>query len=128
MPECRKRVILGLAGAMALSACSSSRPGGSSPAEAWRLIPESTVLGERRQFFVYGRGLDSAQVTGPKSVTVEKGWLKPDGRVLSVYLTLSAIEDDSTALSDKPGARRIQVVTPDTSVTLKLKVLNEIPR
>jgi hypothetical protein len=98
------------------------------PPEAWRLVPEATVLGERREFFIYGKGLAKAEVTAPQGTTVEKGWLNPDGRALAVYLKVEPITDDSTALGEKPGQRRIVVKTPDTTVTLPLKVLNEVPR
>jgi hypothetical protein len=114
--------------ALILSACASAPRDMSSPPEDWRLVPEATVLGERRQFFVYGRHLDSARVSAHPSVTSEKGWLNPEGTVLSLYLKVERIEDDSTALGEKPGLRRITVKTPDTSVTLKLKVMGEVPR
>jgi hypothetical protein len=116
-----------MSAALLLAGCAGNGPQGTPP-EDWRLIPESTVLGERRQFFIYGRGLDSAQVTGPKSVALEQGAVKDGGKVLGLYLKVQAIKDDSTLTGEKPGLRHIQVKTPDTSVTLSLKILNEIPR
>lgn len=121
-------VLLGLAG-LALAACSSRpSPSQSSPPRDWRLIPESTVLGERRQFFVYGDRLDSARVTSAPGVAIEPGPVKPDGKVLSLYLTvgpLGASREDSVLLGAKPGLRKVRVQTRDSVVTLPLKVLDE---
>ena len=50
--------------AVLVSAWACTRPShrmGSPPRE-WRLVPESTVRGDRRQFFVYGERLDGAKV------------------------------------------------------------------
>lgn len=108
----------------------------------WRLIPQTTVTGDRRQFFVYGNGLDSAKVTSHPGVKIEPGWVKPDGKVLSVYLTVGPLgqggaegegegggggRDDSAAFADAPGLRKIRVTTSDTAVVLPLKVLDEAP-
>ena len=106
--------------------CASQSKLSPSPEAEWRLIPEATVAGEKRQFFVYGRGLDSAEVTAPAGVKAEKGWVKPDGKVLSVYIAVENRAD--SADGDKAGAREIKVKTPETSVTFKLKVLDEVPR
>ncbi len=94
-------------------------------APAWRLVPEATVIGQRRQFFLYGRHLDSVQVTVPPSVQIEKGVLKPDGRVLSLYLTTSALKPDTLAKGEKNGTREVHVKTPDTTATFTLKVVDE---
>lgn len=97
----------------------------------WRLVPQTTVTADRRQFFVYGDRLDSAKVSSDPSVTVERGWVKEDGKVLSVYLTVAPLAgsryDDSTLSAEKPGRRRIRIETADTSVTLPLRVLDEAP-
>jgi hypothetical protein len=122
-----KRSALALAGLM-LWGCASTASNSSSPTEAWRLVPETTILGERRQFFVYGHGLDSAKVIAPSSVTAERGRVNPGGRAFSLYLKVDPIVDDSTALSDKPGRRTLKIRTPDTTVTLVLKVLDEVER
>ena len=116
-----------LAAAALLSAC-SRRPSGltASPPLEWRLVPQTTVLGERKQFFVYGQGLDSARVTGPAGVTVETGEVKPDGKVLSLYLTVGPrAEEDTSSLAGIAGRRRIRVETRDTAVTFPLRVLDE---
>ena len=94
----------------------------------WRLVPQTVVTGERRQFFVYGKGLETAKATSHTGVAIEHGWVKPDGKVLSLYLTVAPFgepPDDSTALADKPGVRSIRISTADTAVTLRLKVLDE---
>lgn len=113
-----------------LNAC-STRPSAGLPVpdREWRLIPESTVLGDRRQFFVHGEGLDSARVTAGPTVRVEQTWSKTDGKALSVYLTVvEAIRADTALGGDKPGLRRITVSAGDTTVTLPLKVADERPR
>ena len=94
-------------------------------APAWRLVPEAIVLGQRRQFFLYGRHLDSAEVTVPPSLQVEKGLLKSDGRVLSLYLTVSPLNPDSLARGQKQGMREVRIKTPDTSAVFILKVVDE---
>ena len=86
------------------------------------------MLGERRQFFVYGDRLDGARVTSAPGVGIEQGPVKPDGKVLSLYLTVGPLGDareDSVLLGAKPGLRRIRVQTRDSVVTLPLKVLDE---
>ena len=89
---------LALAFAAALSGCSLGSPGGTGHVEPeWRLVPEGTALAERRQFFLYGRHLDSVNVSAPPSVTVEKGEMKPGGRALSLYLTVHPLPKDSKA-------------------------------
>lgn len=114
---------------LAVAACSTRpSPSQSSPPREWRLIPESTVLGERRQFFVYGDRLDSARVTSAPGVAIETGPVKPDGKVLSLYLTVSPLggaREDSVLLGARPGLRKIRVDTRDSAVTLPLKVLDE---
>ncbi len=92
---------------------------------AWRLIPEAIVLGEKHQFFLYGRHLDSAEVIVSPSVKVEKGILKSDGRVLSLYITASELNPAKPAYGEKTGSRDIQIKTPDTSATFTLKVVDE---
>jgi hypothetical protein len=118
-----------------LSAC-STRPDAAqaSPPVEWRLVPQTTVTGDRRQFFVYGNGLDSAKAESHPGVRIEQGWVKPDGKVLSLYLTVAPLgdgrdgaPDDSAALAGKPGLRKIRVRTADTVVVLPLKVLDEAP-
>lgn len=115
-----------------LAACASRpAPAPGSPPVDWRLVPEATVLGDRRQFFVYGRRLDSARVTAADGVAIEQGWVKEDGKVLSLYLTvgpLGAGRADSAYLVDKPGLRKLRVETRDTVVFLPLKVLGEADR
>jgi hypothetical protein len=121
--------VLALAG-LCLSACALfSSIGGTDPAPSvspeWRLVPEATVVGQKRQFFLYGRRLDSAQVTVPPSILMEKGVLKPDGRVLSLYLTVSAVRPDSLGKGETLGARQVLVKTPDTTADFTLKIVDE---
>lgn len=115
-----------------LSACAGRpEPAPASSPVDWRLVPEATVLGDRRQFFVYGRRLDSARVTAVDGVAIEKGWVKEDGKVLSLYLTvgpLGAGRADNAYLIDKPGLRKLRVETRDTVVVLPLKILGEADR
>ena len=92
---------------------------------AWRLIPEACVLGQRKQFFLYGRHLDSAEISGPPSVKIEKGDTKSDGRILSIYLTATAMKPTVPAYGEKKGIREIKVKTPDTSATFELKIVDE---
>lgn len=113
--------------AASLPGC-ASRPSASqaSPPLEWRLVPQTTVMRDRRQFFVYGENLDSARVTASGGVLVQKGWVKEDGKVLSLYLTvLKPVAGDSTLLGEKPGVRKVRVGTADTAVTFRLKVMNE---
>lgn len=129
------RVLGGLSLGLALSACSPSAPRTASlPPIEWRLVPEATVLGERRQFFLYGRGLDRARVSGPAGVESETGEVLNEGRALSLYLKVHPMGEDSAAgkketKRGKPGTREIRVSTLDTSVTFTLKIVDEaIPR
>lgn len=119
-----------LALGLSLSACSPASPKNQSlPKEDWRLIPEATILGERRQFFLYGRGLDSAKVAAPPSVEAETGGLTNGNRVLSVYLKVLPLRKDSLAAGEKPGSREIRFTTPDTTVAFTVKVVDEaLPR
>jgi hypothetical protein len=91
----------------------------------WRLIPEAIALGQRRQFFLYGRHLDSAVVTVPPSVILERGALNNGGRVLALYLTVKGLEKDSLAEGESVGKREVDVKTPDTSLTFTLKIVDE---
>lgn len=93
---------------------------------AWRLVPEAVVLGKRQQFFLYGRHLDSVIVSPPPSVLVEKGILKSDGRVLSLYLTVSPFRIDSLAHGEKNGSREIKFETKDTTATFTVKIVDEV--
>jgi hypothetical protein len=111
-----------------LSGCGSSKPVDKPlpPLQPeWRLVPEATIVGDRRQFFLYGRRLDSATVAVPPSVILEKGTLKADGRVLSLYMTMRAAKKDSLAEGEKIGLREVRVKTPDTALTFQIKVVDE---
>lgn len=111
-----------------LPGCSSGRGPQESPPLEWRLVPSTTVLGDRRQFFVYGKGLQSAEAVSDPSVKVEAGAAKTSGEAFSLYLTVAPLGDraaDSTVLGEKPGLRKLRIKTPDTTVTLSLKVLDE---
>jgi hypothetical protein len=121
------RGALALAAGAWLTGCSLGPPGGAPRAEPeWRLVPEGTALSERRQFFLYGRHLDSVSVSAPPSVTVEKGALKPGGRALSLYLTVHALSKEPQADGETPGARELGIKTADTALTFRLKVVDEI--
>jgi hypothetical protein len=121
-------------GALAASSALLGCAGGSSGAPLrvepeWRLVPEGTALGQRRQFFLYGRRLDSVRIAAPPSVEVRKGELKPGGRALSLYLTVMPLAKDSLARGEAAGSREIEVETPDTSLAFRLKVVDEtVPR
>jgi hypothetical protein len=121
---------LALASGMALAGCAASSSRGDAHVEPeWRLVPEGTALGKRRQFFLYGRHLDSVRVSAPPSVQVEQGEAKPGGRVLSLYLTVGPLSKESAAAGESPGAREIGIKTPDTAVTFRLKIVDEtLPR
>ena len=102
-------------------------PGGTGHVEPeWRLVPEGTALAERRQFFLYGRHLDSVTLTAPPSVTVEKGELKPGGRALPLYLTVHPLPKDRLADGEAQGARELAIKTPDTAFSFRLKIVDEI--
>jgi hypothetical protein len=121
---------LALASAAALAGCAGpSASAGAQVDPEWRLVPEGTALEKRRQFFLYGRHLDSAKVSGPPSVAIEPGPLNPGGRVLALYLTVKPLAKDSLAKGEATGSRELQVKTPDTALTFKLKVVDEaLPR
>jgi hypothetical protein len=70
-------------------------------------------------------------VTAVDGVVIEKGWVKEDGKVLSLYLAvgpLGAGRADSAYLIDKPGLRKLRIETRDTVVFLPLKILGEADR
>jgi len=118
---------LALASAAALAGCSSSASGSMPHVEPeWRLVPEGTALGKRRQFFLYGRHLDSARVSAPPSVVLEKGEAKPGGRALSLYLTVNALPKEGPVRGEAAGMREIEVKTPDTVLTFTLKIVDEM--
>lgn len=118
--------LIGAAGLLLLAGCAShGKNDRSSASPDWRLVPEATVLGQKRQFFLYGRGLDSVVITAPPSVLVEKGAAKSDGRVMSLYLTASALRPDSLATGERKGVREIQVKTRDTTAVFNLQVVDE---
>lgn len=117
---------LALAFAAALAGCSLGSPGPAAHVEPeWRLVPEGTALSQRRQFFLYGRNLDSARVSAPPSVRVEKSESKQGGRALTLYVTVSPLARDSLAKGEAAGSREIRVDTPDTSLVLRLNVVDE---
>ena len=91
----------------------------------WRLIPEAIALGQKRQFFLYGRHLDSAVLKVPPSIILERGAFNNGGRVLALYLTVKALEKDSLADGESVGKREVDVKTPDTSLTFTLKIVDE---
>lgn len=120
-----------LACGTALSGCASSAAGGSEThvEPEWRLVPEGIALGQRRQFFLYGRHLDSVRVTAPPSVKVEQGVAQANGHAMSLYMTVNALSKDSLAKGESKGTREIGVTTADTALTFKLKVVDEaLPR
>lgn len=122
---------LALASGMALSGCASSGSGASEShvEPEWRLVPQGTALGMRRQFFLYGRHLDSVSVSAPPSVNVEKGVPQAAGHAMPLYLTVNALSKDSLAKGETAGGREILVKTPDTALTFKLKIVDEtLPR
>jgi hypothetical protein len=121
---------LAFAWAAALAGCAMDTPGAAAHVEPeWRLVPEGTALSERRQFFLYGRHLDSVSVSAPPGVTVEKGELKPGGRALSLYMTVLPLPKDADADGAAPGRRDLGIKTPDTALTFHLKIVDEtLPR
>lgn len=114
-----------LAAALLAACASHGNAAQSASAPDWRLVPEATVIGQKRQFFLYGKHLDSVEITAPPSVLVEKGAVKHDGRVLALYLTASALRPDSLAKGEKKGSREIQVKTADTTAAFQVQIVDE---
>lgn len=111
--------------ASVLAACGGSAPRSTTSVDPeWRLVPAGTALGQRRQFFLYGRHLDSAAISAPPSVVVEKGEAKPGGRALPLYLTAHPASSPPAA-GEAVGSREIRVKTADTSLIFQLKVVDE---
>lgn len=95
----------------------------------WRLIPEATVLNQDRQFFLYGRRLDSVTVTVPPSVSMDKGPFSQAGRVLSLHIRVAPLGKDSLAAGESAGLREVRIKTPDTALVFQLKIIDEaLPR
>ena len=114
--------------AFLLAACSGSAPA-PKPRPEWRLVPEATVLAENRQFFLYGRRLDSVTITVPPSVTMVQGKPGNGGRVLSLHFRVMPLGKDSLAPGESVGLREVRVKTPDTSLVLPIKIVDEaLPR
>jgi hypothetical protein len=112
----------------ALTACGGSAPVPKVQPE-WRLVPEATVLNEKRQFFLYGRRLDSVTVTVPQGVVMEKGAVGKNGRVLSLNFTVAPLPKDSLPKGESVGLREVGVKTPDTSIVFNVKIVDEaLPR
>jgi hypothetical protein len=130
-PKSIRVPVTGLAAALfttLLAACSgtASAP---KPQPEWRLVPEATVLVENRQFFLYGRRLDSVTITLPPSVTMVQGKSNNGGRVLSLHFRVMPLGKDSLAQGESVGLREVRVRTPDTSLVLPLKIVDEaLPR
>lgn len=125
MPSILPAVLMAIA--LSLSSCawfSSDKPELHVQPE-WRLIPEAIALGQKRQFFLYGRSLDSVVVTVPPSISMERGALTNGGRVLSLYLTVRPLVKDSLAKGESVGKREVEVKTADTSLAFTLKVVDE---
>lgn len=111
-----------------LAACSGSAPA-PKPRPEWRLVPEATVLAENRQFFLYGRRLDSVTITVPPSVAMVQGKPGNGGRVLSLHFRVMPLGKDSLAPGESVGLREVRVKTPDTSLVLPIKIVDEaLPR
>lgn len=111
-----------------LAACSGTAPE-PKPQPEWRLVPEATVLTENRQFFLYGRRLDSVTITVPPSVSMVRGKSANGGRVLSLHFRVSPLGKDSLAKGESVGLREVGVKTPDTTLVLPLKIVDEaLPR
>lgn len=111
-----------------VTACSGTAPA-PKPQPEWRLVPEATVLVEDRQFFLYGRRLDSVTITVPASVTMVQGKPGNGGRVLSLHFRVMPLGKDSLAQGESVGLREVRVRTPDTSLVLPLKIVDEaLPR
>ena len=126
-PKSIRLPVAGLA-AVLLAACSGSAPA-PKPQPEWRLVPEATVLMENRQFFLYGRRLDSVTITVPPSVSMVQGTSANGGRVLSLHFRVSPLGKDSLAQGESVGLREVNVKTPDTSLVLPLKIVDEaLPR
>jgi hypothetical protein len=126
-PESLRRALGGLA-AVILAACAGTAPA-PKPQPEWRLVPEATVLTENRQFFLYGRRLDSVTLTVPPSVTMARGASANGGRVLSLHFRVSPLGKDSLAQGESVGLREITVKTLDTSLVLPIKIVDEaLPR
>lgn|GEM_PF-2968494 len=118
-----------LAAAALLAACAGNEAAANHVQPEWRLVPEATVLLENRQFFLYGRRLDSVTITLPPSVAMDKGTVNPAGRVLSLHFRVAPLAKDSLAQGESVGKREVRVKTPDTSVVFTLKVVDEaLPR
>ncbi|HKP95823.1 MAG TPA: hypothetical protein VJ385_08710 [Fibrobacteria bacterium] len=122
----RLRLAIAAALAAGLSACSLLAPPLPPPlAPEWRLVPEATVLGEKRQFFMYGRKLDSVTVTVPPSLIMEQGAAASQGRVRSFHFKVLPLAKDSLAEGEEVGIREVRVKTLDTAVVFKIKVIDE---
>ncbi|MDB5047712.1 MAG: hypothetical protein JWO30_783 [Fibrobacteres bacterium] len=112
--------------AVNLAACSLLAPAPLPPVQPeWRLVPEATVLGENRQFFMYGRRLDSVTVTIPPTLAMEEGAVSSKGRVKSFHFKVLPLSKDSLAQGEEVGIREVRVKTPDTAVVFKIKVIDE---
>lgn len=115
---------------LSLLACAGKDAGRDLHAQPdWRLIPEATVLHQDRQFFLYGRRLDSVTVTVPPSVSMDKGELSQGGRVLSLHFRVAPLGKDSLAAGESVGLREVRIRTPDTAIVFGLKIVDEaLPR
>ena len=124
------RISAFLFAALLLAACAGRDAESSAHVQPdWRLVPEATVLTENRQFFLYGRHLDSVTITLPPSVAMDKGALNNGGRVLSLHFRVAPLAKDSLARGESVGKREVRVKTPDTSLVFMLKVVDEaLPR
>ena len=94
--------------------CSGSAPE-PKPQPEWRLVPEATVLAENRQFFLYGRRLDSVTITVPPSVAMVRGKSANGGRVLSLHFRVLPWARTPWPKEESVGLREVGVKTPDTS-------------
>ncbi len=104
----------------------SHKPQRTSSPPPWRIIPETTIKHQRKQFFIYGKNLDHAELKTSASLTLEKGLVSNAGHVLEVFLIADTLAAQQNEIRELPGRRNIQVKTLDTLVNLPIRILQEV--
>lgn len=91
--------------------------------DAWGVYPNTTTLGQVREYAIRGENLFACEIIAGPSVTVKKKEIHPDGSTMKVEIQVKALLPNDPV--DVPGTRVIQVRQGSVLKELELYVLGE---